>query len=115
MPDSRNDKDAPTTSALGCLLRVFWMLGGLAILVYSAIWIALQSGTARLSVVDAVFGAGLFAAILARYLDFRYFNGAEGKGEPATMSDCRRYAVLMAVSAVVVWGAAHGVAWYRAG
>ena len=115
MPDARNDKEVPPTGALGCLVRVFWMLGGMAILMYSAIWIALESASAQLSAVDAVFGAGLFAAILSRYLDIRYFNGTKGTGGPATMSDWRRYAVLIAVTAVVVLGAAHGVAWYRAG
>jgi len=115
MPDARNDKDAPPTGALGCLLRVFWMLGGVAILLYSAIWIATESGNAQLSAVDAVFGAGLFAAILARYLDIRYFNGTKGTGEPATMADWRRYAALMVVLGFTAWGIAHGVAWYRAG
>ena len=115
MPDARNDKDGPPGSALGCVLRVFWMLGGIAILTYSAFWIALQSDSARFSVVDAVLGAGLFAAILARYLDIRYFNGSKGTGEPATMSDWRRYAVLMAALGLALWGIAHGVAWYRAG
>jgi len=115
MPDARNDKDAPNTSALGCLLRVFWMLGGIAILLYSAIWIAIKSGSANLSVIDAVFGAGLFAAILARYLDIRYFSGTTGTGEPATMADWRRYAALMVVLGLAALGVAHGVAWYRAG
>lgn len=115
MPDARNDKDGPTTSPLGCLLRIFWMLGSIAILMYSAIWIAVKTGSAQLSAVDAVLGAGTFAAILARYLDIRYFNGATGTGERATMNDWRRYAVQMAIAAVVVCGAAHGVAWYRAG
>ena len=115
MPDARNDKDGPPTSALGCLLRVFWMLGGIAALVYSAMWIAVQSGSAQLSAVDAVLGAGMFAAILARYLDIRYFNGCKGTGEPATMSDWRRYAAQMAVLGFALWGIAHAIAWYRAG
>lgn len=115
MSDPRNDKAVPPTKALGCLLRILWMLGSIAILIYSAMWIALKSDSAQLSAVDAVLGAGVFAAILARYLDIRYFNGTKGTGEPATMADWRRYVVLMVVLGFAAWGVAHGVAWYRAG
>jgi hypothetical protein len=115
MPDARNGRDVPATSALGCLLRVFWMLGGIAILLYSSLWIALESDSARLSAVDVVFGVGLSATILARYLDLRFYSGTTGTGEPATMADWRRYAALLAVTGIAAWGVAHGVAWLRTG
>jgi hypothetical protein len=91
------------------------MLGGIAILLYCVIWIATKSGSEQLSAVDGVFGAALFATILARYLDIRHFGGTTGTGEPASMSDWRRYAALMVFLGLAAWGAAHGVAWFRAG
>jgi hypothetical protein len=116
MPESKPEKPVqPTTSPLGCLLRLVWLLGGNAALLLSAIWIALRSESVRLSEADAVFAVGLIASILARYLDIRYCNGTRETGEPATMADWRRYTVLLVVVGFAALGVAHGIAWYRAG
>ncbi|MCY3023451.1 MAG: hypothetical protein NTW87_31100 [Planctomycetota bacterium] len=114
MPDTKSETPAQQTSTFGCLLRLVWMLVGNAVLMYSVIWIAVKADTHSLSVIDAVYAAGLFAVVFSRYLDIRHFNGTKGTGEPATMSDWRRFALLVVVSALVVWGAAHGVAFLRA-
>jgi hypothetical protein len=115
MPDVGNNKAVPSTSSLGCLLRVYWMLGGVAVFMFSGLWIAVSSDSAWFCAIDVLFGAGLFSAILARYLDICHFNGTKATGEPATMNDWRRYAILMLVVGCAVWGLAHGVAWCRVG
>ncbi len=112
MASAQNPSDHKT-NATGCLVRLIWMMLANVMLLFGALLIV-EGRSAAFTVFDLLFAAGLFAALLSRYLDIQYFNGSAGTGEPATMRDWRRYAITMAVSATLVWCGAHGLAWYLA-
>ena len=114
MPDGKSDSPVPKTSGLGCLLRLMWMLAGNVVLFLSAVWISQNAAKSFVTAVDGVYAASLFAVVLSRYLDIRYFNGTTGTGEPATMRDWRRFAILVVALGLAAWGVAHGVAFFRA-
>lgn len=101
-------KDDGSSSALGCVLRIFWMLAGNAIPMFTAIWIAKDSIPFG-SVADLLFWSAIVSLVLARYLDVAYFHGTTSTGEPATMAHWRKHALLAVVLGGVVWLAAHGI------
>ena len=96
------------TSSLGCLLRLFWMLPGNALPLFTGAWIAKQRSP-WFSPPDLVFWAGIFFLLVTRYLDIRYCNGGTASGEPATMAHWRKHALLAVLCGGAFWAAMHGV------
>lgn len=92
----------------GCLVRMFWMALGNALLLACAAMIAKQKAW-TFSVFDAAFWAIVLLLLAARFVDIRRFHGETTDGKPATMAHLKRYAALLVVIAGVVWGVAHSV------
>jgi hypothetical protein len=90
----------------GCLIRLFWMIVGNALLFLCAMAIA-QGTSSWFSPIDALFWIIVGSLLITRYVDIRYFNGMTGDGDAATMADFRRYAVLLAMIAFCLWVGAH--------
>lgn len=109
---SAQDSDTPNNHiALGCLIRLYWMGLGNAVLFFSAILIA-QRREDFLSELDAVYGSAVFSLVMFRYIDIKYFKGNTSTGEPATMAHWKRYMRAMLVLALFAWGMVHWVSYY---
>ena len=92
-------------SLSGCLLRLFWLLGGNAVLAIVGVQI-LFNAPPMFSRVDAVYWSVVVLIIAARYADMRYFKGATAGGKPSSFDDWRRHTLILVVSAGVAWFAA---------
>jgi hypothetical protein len=110
-PDSNSSQNK---SALGCLIRFYWMGLGNIVLFFSAIKIA-QRRDVFLSELDAVFWSAVFSLVMFRYIDIRHLNGGTTTGEPATISTFKKYAMGLAGAAAATWAMAHGVAYLIGG
>ncbi|GEM_PF-5189742 len=92
-------------SPVGCLVRLAWLLLGPAALFFTAARVADGRGPHRLDA-DLAFFAVAAAMVALRYLDVTRLDGQRANGQRATRQDFRRYALLVTVVAVLVWGAA---------
>jgi hypothetical protein len=96
----------PRTEPTGCLpglLRFIWMAVGNMALIASAMLVA--KGTAPV-VMDIVFLAVTIGLIVVRYVDITRFKGETSEGQPATLVDWRRYAILLAILSTTLWALA---------
>ena len=88
--------------ASGCLLRLFWMVGGNVLLFFLLLWIVERRP--RLGTwPDLAYLAVLAALVAARYVDIRYCHGQTGKGAPATLAHWRRHALGASVIGSGAW------------
>jgi hypothetical protein len=85
------------------------MLVGNAILTLVAVAIA-QQGRDRAWATDATFWTAVASIVIVRYLDIALLDGATASGEPASLSDWRRYTARLLLIALVVWIVVHAVA-----
>ena len=92
----------------GCFLRMFWMLIGNAILLACAYSI-LQHRSSLLSMADALYWAVVGSLLAARYVDIRYLHGLTAEGDPASMDDWRRHAMVLGVVSTGLWLVVHAV------
>lgn len=102
---SGNAQAPANLSALGCLLRLFWMAIGNAVLLL--VGVQLIQLDQHLSGLDAAFWLILLLTVGARFIDIRYFAGTDGFGVPSTFADWRRHAIKMVSLAGIVWLAMH--------
>ncbi len=83
-------------------LRVYWLfIGNMAIFVTAGVLFFRQIDS--LFLVHIAYWLFLTLQILARYVDIRYYAGKTGDGEPATMADWQRYALLYAIIGPCLW------------
>lgn len=99
-------EDVRRDPAAGCLLRIFWMIIGNVILLFSAYGITQQQDS-LLSIADIFYWVFVAALLGARYADIRYFGGMTAEGAPATIADWRRYALVVLIICTGLWLAAH--------
>ena len=115
MPESK-PQSAPSPDASkqdlasGCLVRLGWMVFGNAAILAFATAIYHHRGS-FFSWADAAFAAAVIVTLALRYVDIRYCNGRTAFGKAATMAHWQRYAVILAAVAVVLWFAAHALAY----
>ena len=91
-----------SNSGAGCLLRLYWLVAGPAILFFLLAHI-LQKAPELLSLQDIGFFGVAASIIGVRYLDVCHYKGQTGYGEPATISQWRSYAVLVAAGTSALW------------
>ena len=103
--DSARDPLPQQDSLLGCLVRITWMGGGLAVIFLSAVRIAEKRPLFGVSADIALWLAAL-AAIAVRFVDVRFLAGQTAAGQPATLAHWRRYALVLVATAAAVWAAA---------
>ena len=83
-----------TDSPLGLFLRLYWMLGGGAMLAIAAAYPLAHTKTpASLSL--AVCCLISISMIAARYIDIRNCSGQTVDGDPADLGHLKRYAMIM--------------------
>jgi len=103
-------KQAPPRGPLiGVVARLYWMLGGNAVLYLAAVAIT-QQGHERAWTADAAFLAAAASLVLVRYVDIALLGGATASGEPASRSDWHRYAGRLLLLALAAWIIARAVA-----
>ncbi len=113
--DATPPDQQPRDPAGGCLIRMFWMILGNLLLIFSAAAILRSRAPLAVSYADVIYGLTVLGMIAARYVDVRYLGGRTSDGEqPATMGNWRRYSIVLAVVTLAVWVLLHVVAHYRA-
>jgi hypothetical protein len=95
---------------LGCLLRVYWMILGNALLAAAAYKIVQTEG--ELTFVDLFYWLLVGSLITVRYVDIRFLLGRTSEGQPATMKDWRRYTLEVLAISATLWLAAHGLSYF---
>lgn len=90
---------------LGCLVQLFWSIGGCGLLTAIAVLI-LRQPPWTFSLRDVLFFGVVGAMIAARAFDVRSFGGRTADGDAATTRDVQRFALVLVVSAALVWAAA---------
>ncbi len=103
-----SSQDAPNepASALGCLLRLIWMLLGNAGLVALALLITKQPRWS-FSFLDAAYALLVLGLLGARFADITRFGGMTTSNEPATLKHFSRYAPRVVLIAAAMWILAH--------
>jgi hypothetical protein len=97
-PTDRIPAADQSAGCLGVLLRLFWMVGGVPILIYLGIGIVLKHNQLLLIV---FYWITVIAIIMARLVDIRFFRGETRDGKPATSRDWLRHAALLLASSCV--------------
>lgn len=97
-PTDRMPTADETSGCFGILLRLFWMLGGVAILIFDGMAIVLK-GNRALTIV--LYWLTVVAIIAARLVDIRFFRGETYNGKPATMKHWIRHVALLLASSCV--------------
>jgi hypothetical protein len=103
--------DQPTgkqSSALGILVRLFWMFLGNFILFISIIYI-FEYKIQLFRTADVVFWITVAALVIVRYLDINHLDGLTATGLPASMAHWTKYVTLLLVCSTAVWILAHVV------
>ncbi len=91
------------SSEAGCLLRLYWMFLGNALLAFLLAYL-IQKHPLFPSPLDAAYLFSLASVVAARYIDIRHMKGETGEGgAPATISDWRKYAALIVAGSVSAW------------
>jgi hypothetical protein len=108
VPTTDNSKSAG--GAAGCLVRSIWLMVGNVALVFSAVLIVKQRQGLGVTWADGLFWGIAVLTAVSRYVDVRHFDGQTSEGEPSTMQHAKKFIALLAVAAVALWIAAHGVA-----
>ncbi|MGQ9607326.1 MAG: hypothetical protein ACUVTW_14095 [Thermogutta sp.] len=104
----RPSPQAPSPESMGgCLLRLYWMIGGFLIAVLCGVSVVHHQG--GFSLVDIVYWAAILGVPAARYADMRHFNGRRADGEPMTLADWKRFSVLVVIAGLIGWVAIHGM------
>lgn len=104
---------SPQDEMSGCLVRVLWMLVANAALLVCLKFIQSNHGS-LLSWADAIFWAVAALGVGLRYVDVKKLQGRTATGKPATLSDWRRYSLILLGICAVAWLAAHAWAhWAR--
>jgi len=109
-PERRQEEPHDRHEATGCLLRLYWMLLGNALVALFAYRIAERGGT--ITALDVFFWLGAASLVIARYVDVRFLGGKTAEGEPATMKHWQRYSLHVLALSVVLWLVVHGLGYF---
>jgi hypothetical protein len=95
---------------LAVLARIFWMaLGNFALMICAANIIMGEGGSTRIP--DIIFWCVVPVMIIVRFLDIKFLDGQTATGKPATLSQWRKYAVMLIIISAIIWSAAHAIAY----
>ena len=87
------------------------MFFGNLVLLFIVIYI-LKSRRAGLSVFDGIYWGVVFLIISVRYIDIAKLEGLTSEGKPATIDSWRKYSIEILAVTLLVWLAAHGLAYF---
>lgn len=109
--ENQNHEETSYDRSGGCLLRLFWMIIGNALLLFCLLAI-LERHLRVLGIADAIFWITVGCLLVVRYADIRYFHGVTADGGPSSMAHWRRYAMFLCGISLVLWLAVHAVTLY---
>lgn len=98
----------PAPAPAGCLLRLFWMFLGNAV-VYASLAVIATRGAPFPSALDAVVWLAVALTIAARRLDITRWQGKTASGEAATLAHWRRHAVIVVAVTAAASVIAHAI------
>lgn len=107
---SRPEGKVPREASSGCFTRFAWMGIGNGALVIVAGFIGDSKRLSFLGWDDLLYWAIVAATVAVRHVDITRFAGRTADGKPATLAHWRKYAVVYAAVALVIWIVAHLVA-----
>jgi uncharacterized protein (DUF2062 family) len=94
------EQNTPMPAKAGVALRLFWMIGGNAI-VFGCLATIFVNEIAFPSILDGVAWLAVAMIIVARRIDITKWQGTTADGELATLGDWRRHtAILVLVTAL---------------
>ncbi len=96
--------EAPQSPA-GCLLRLYWMIGGYLIAILCGVSIVNHHGD--FSLVDLIYWLAILGILAARWVDIKRLGGTRADGQVATMRDWRTHAITTVVAGVIGWIVIH--------
>ncbi len=94
------------TSISVILARIMWTLLGPAGMGLAAL-IIVNRGNGWLTPLDAFYGVVVSLMLAGRYVELRSGQGITVTGEPATIRHFKRYAVVLVLTAALVWALAN--------
>jgi hypothetical protein len=94
-------------TALGFLVRFWWMFFGNILFAFSLIFILRNKGS-FFHPADWVFWIIVATLVFMRYIDIRFCDGQTPTGRRASMADWTRYTALLLAGSAILWGIAHG-------
>lgn len=86
----------------GVFVRLYWLVLGNVLLLFLLTFI-FERHPPLPSLLDVVYFVVVASLILARYIDIRFLDGETGEGIPATMTNWRRYTMLVGSVGVGAW------------
>ena len=96
------DQTEVPLSGIGLLARLYWLILGNALPLFLLVFI-FEKRPPLPSLIDAAYLVLVVSLIIVRYIDIRFLNGNTGEGKPATMTNWRRYALLVGALGVGAW------------
>jgi hypothetical protein len=102
MPPTNPPKSQRSDPLLGCVLRLAWMGGLPAVLFFSALFLADGRTIAGIPP-TLILAATVTLAVEVRWVDVVVAKGQTAEGQPATLRDWRRYAVILTATAAGLW------------
>lgn len=96
------DQKQVSPGGTGVFVRLYWLILGNVLLFFLLVSL-FEKHPPLPSLLDAVYFVVVASLILARYIDIRFLNGETGEGTPATMTNWRRYTMLVGSVGVGAW------------
>lgn len=109
-PQPRQEEPPDRHQAKGCLLRMYWMLLGNALVAIFAYRIVELGGA--ITGMDIFYWLGAASLVIARYVDIRFLGGTTSEGEPATIKHWKRYSSRVLAVSVILWLVVHGLSYF---
>jgi len=106
MPETQTQEPPQYTNPIGCLVRMFWLVGGLPLL-FIALNVWMERKTS-LSFVDPIYWGLVALLVGVRFADIKWLKGTTSEGEPSTMTHWRKYSLLLVAISLALWLVAHG-------
>lgn len=92
------------------LIRLTWIFGGIAVLLYTAVYIAMRKAP---GIADIVFLLAAIGIVLVRFVDIRYFRGDTLDNQPATLKHWRRFSIKILIIAGLLYSLAKIVSYLK--
>ena len=104
---SNESSSEPKQHVSGCLLRLYWMIGGYLIAVLCGVSIINHHGD--FSFVDVIYWLSIIGILAARWVDIKKFGGTRADGQTATVRDWTVHAIATVVGCGIGWIIIHFV------
>ncbi len=110
-PDPQTPADAESRGGcLSIIVRLSWIFGGIAVLIYCAVYIAMGRNP---GLVDIAYWIILALILLVRFVDIKFLKGETLDNKPATLKHWYRYALSMLLAGAILYALTKIAAHFR--